>query len=40
VGKWRDVLYERGSEDIKDTLLVLPLLEKEIYGASARILCF
>ena len=34
------LLYERGSEDIKDTPLVLPLLKKEIYGASARILCF
>jgi len=32
--------YERGSEDIKNTPLVLPLLKKEIYAASARILCF
>jgi hypothetical protein len=37
---YRPYLYERGSEDVKDTPLVLPLPEKEIYRAPARILSF
>ncbi len=32
------LLYGRESEDIKDTPLVLPPLEEEIYGAFARFL--